>query len=384
MKDKAVAEHPDLPPEVKTPGKLSSDDATLNINARLCNSNPVQAALKDAVEDVKRILGVKDDGPKVLKKKRLRAKSFAADGEAAGVPKGEKSKSEKLKASRKQPKPPEKPSRRDDVDLSEEPSDYDEYADRLASGSENDDMANDDMTDVDALERQLAEEGIRNNSPSPKKISYNLRDDLSFTSSSSSSRSASPTPRKAVRTSTNNITSITEPDSPPRSLSPSPRKSARTKTTSFIPSLTMGGYISGSGSDIEDIDSAAAPKRNRRGQRARQQIWEQKYGVNAKHIQKQSRDVGWDRKRGAVEQGRGRGWHRVEGRARRASPDYNVGAVEGAAPVVRARARVAREEGGKKEGGEERPMHPSWEAAKKAKERREAPVAFAGVKTTFD
>ncbi|RDA84306.1 hypothetical protein CP532_4804 [Ophiocordyceps camponoti-leonardi (nom. inval.)] len=67
-----------------------------------------------------------------------------------------------------------------------------------------------------------------------------------------------------------------------------------------LPSL-MGGYVSGSES-ASDIDEAK-PK-PRRGQRARQAIWEKKYGSSAKHLQKPSRkderDAGWDMRRGAV------------------------------------------------------------------------------------
>ncbi len=63
--------------------------------------------------------------------------------------------------------------------------------------------------------------------------------------------------------------------------------------SAFLPSL-MGGYISGSES-ASDIDVAPPTRKNRRGQRARQAIWEKKYGEKAKHHQKakDTRNSGW-------------------------------------------------------------------------------------------
>ncbi|KAH8666786.1 Bud-site selection protein [Xylariales sp. PMI_506] len=97
-----------------------------------------------------------------------------------------------------------------------------------------------------------------------------------------------------------------------------PIKKAKTKTSAkaaaesasrgnstFLPSL-MGGYISGSESEASDIDVAPPVRKNRRGQKARQAIWEKKYKEKANHIKNQAqkggpgRDQGWDPKRGAV------------------------------------------------------------------------------------
>ncbi|KXJ89862.1 Bud-site selection protein, partial [Microdochium bolleyi] len=80
-----------------------------------------------------------------------------------------------------------------------------------------------------------------------------------------------------------------------------------TGTSAFLPTL-MGGYISNSESEASDIDVAPSLKKNRRGQRARQQIWEKKYGDKARHFSKpqtsqNARDLGWDPRRGAVGDG---------------------------------------------------------------------------------
>lgn len=337
LKSKAVAQHPDLPPEIKEPSKFASDAATLNVSARLCNSKPVQIALDTAVADVMRALGVKQDDPSALKKKRRRAKDFVNGDQPKGesVTDGQPSTSSTKKAA---PEPKQVDSDGDSI----ESDGYGEFDDRLASDSDDGDERDHDQ--VAELEAQLAEEGVRDRTASNRPSKYDLEVDLSLSDAESDARSATPEPRKA---------------------SPS-------KTRTFIPSLTMGGYVSGSGSDIEDVD--VAPKRNRRGQRARQQIWEQKFGSKAKHLQRQDRNSGWDKKRGAVGGNGGRGFERSH---RRASPDYGIGGT-GKAESTRKTAEPS------KTNAQDGPIHPSWQAAKKAKERREAPVAFKGTKTTFD
>jgi len=214
--------------------------------------------------------------------------------------------------------------------------------------------------DVDDLERHLEEEGISRQRRSPKvngagsSQGYDLAADLSM-SDATPSASPSPEPQKAA-------------------------KSVRPNKSSFVPSLTMGGYISGSGSDIDDID--IAPKKNRRGQRARQQIWEKKFGGKAKHLEKQDKDQGWDPKRGATDGGgrgaRGRGGSRggrgASSTARSARPGGRGPQSSGANDTA-VTVRKKDDEG---------PLHPSWLAAKAAKDKQSAPAKFEGKKITFD
>jgi len=65
--------------------------------------------------------------------------------------------------------------------------------------------------------------------------------------------------------------------SPPKSTKPAlAAKSSTTTTSQFLPSLAVG-YIRGGSSDVdEDIDDEIKERKNRRGQRARQAIWEKK------------------------------------------------------------------------------------------------------------
>ncbi|KAK3401904.1 Bud-site selection protein [Sordaria brevicollis] len=185
-----------------------------------------------------------------------------------------------------------------------------------------------------------------------------------------------------------------------------------TMDSTFLPTL-MGGYISGSES-ASDVDVAPARK-NRRGQRARQAIWEKKFKEEAKHLKKMqnARDAGWDMKRGAVEsdgkpwkkgslldiknKGKGgdekgddkegggapaaRGGDRGRGGGRGGRGGFGAGGRGGrdAAPATAApaaRAPKKRDDSG--------PLHPSWEAKKKAKEKEKLSAPFQGKKITFD
>lgn len=151
------------------------------------------------------------------------------------------------------------------------------------------------------------------------------------------------------------------------------------KSTTFLPSLSLGGYWSGSGSasDVDD-DSAGQlqVRKNRRGQQARRAIAEKKFGKNARHLQTQrvKRDEGWDARKGASggddrgKRGRGRG--REEGQAKTGRGPMSSGANS---DPVRVRPAKLAADG---------PLHPSWEAARKAKEQKKA-VAFQGTKVVF-
>jgi hypothetical protein len=129
--------------------------------------------------------------------------------------------------------------------------------------------------------------------------------------------------------------------------------SLREKPTSsaFLPSLSHATYIAGSDSDASDLSADFAPRKNRRGQRARQKIAEAKFGAKAKHLEKEDRNAGWDPKRGAVG-----GYGPLQ-------------SGENAIPLGR------KEEKKRDDKGE---LHPSWQAAKEAKERKMIKIDVGG------
>lgn len=170
---------------------------------------------------------------------------------------------------------------------------------------------------------------------------------------------------------------------PSLSPEPKPKKSkaakpaARPTDSTFLPSL-MGGYISGSES-ASDVD--VEPAKKRRGQRARQAIWEKKFGAKAKHLnqpgkKKQGRDSGWDMKRGAVDGddgGRRTPWKKGVSNpfARNGGGDDGHGGP---------RQEVQRPPPKRDDEGV---LHPSWEARKKSKDALKT-AAFSGQKVVFD
>ena len=179
-------------------------------------------------------------------------------------------------------------------------------------------------------------------------------------------------------------------EGPKASNSPTPpplrRKVAPpTGASSFLPTLGATGYYSGSesASDIDDNDEGppgAKPRKNRRGQTARRQIAQKKYGKEAKHFQSgnagsgNSRNSGWDAQRGAVDVR-----DHLAGRFSRG----RGGGRGGQRDIERVTIHAKRKEQptAKTATGTE---HPSWQAAKLRKQQSNPSTAFVGKKISFD
>lgn len=147
--------------------------------------------------------------------------------------------------------------------------------------------------------------------------------------------------------------------------------SSQPKKKQALPQLATG-YYSGGESD-EDVDNdkvvqeLTTERKNRRGQRARQKIWEKKYGKGAKHVIKNhERDLS-ERER-----------LKVEYEQRKAKRDVrdSYKAKKNAEMELK---RKEQEERASKLGVH----HPSWEAKRLAEDRLKN-VKFAGKKKTFD
>ncbi|KAK2075326.1 hypothetical protein P8C59_009460 [Phyllachora maydis] len=172
---------------------------------------------------------------------------------------------------------------------------------------------------------------------------------------------------------------------PASSSSRKPTQTARAlQGSTFLPTLLRNGYMAGSESasdlDDEDLDLRGAGRaraaRKRRGQRARQAIWELKYKAQARHLQRRQAggDAGWDARRGAVgPKDRARPWQ--SRRAGGGAGERGGGERRAGAPALPPKRRRQEEDAG--------PLHPSWEAARKAKEKT-LTAPFQGKKIVFD
>ena len=165
---------------------------------------------------------------------------------------------------------------------------------------------------------------------------------------------------------------------PSRSSGTEDRRTVKTPTSTFLPSLITGGYWSGSES-AEDLDEMQ-PRKNRRGQRARRAIWELKYGAGANHIRKAPRGKDRGSRRGPRESGAST-LTRKPTRGHDAVPSRQSSYLPGRQPPSFQRRDPQSRPGPKPEP--DRPIHPSWEAARESKQRKQA-ASFKGTKTVFD
>lgn len=200
--------------------------------------------------------------------------------------------------------------------------------------------------------------------------------------------SLSPTPSASPTLSRSPSPSLSSPEPEQTKVAKSSKpKATPTKPdlSTFLPTL-MGGYWSGSESSASDIEDAAPIKKNRLGQMARRAIWEKKYGEKANHIKTgkgpvgKGKDDGWDAERGAKEASSGRGG--FSGRGGRGGKESGRSRNFDQATGENAIAVESKKRGmGKKD--DVGVLHPSWQAAKKAKEAKKT-ATFQGKKVTFD
>lgn len=169
----------------------------------------------------------------------------------------------------------------------------------------------------------------------------------------------------------------------------------------FLPSLTIG-YIRGESdvsypSDSEGSAKGEKKRKNRRGQRARQAIWEKKYGRGARHLVKARNEEG-SRESKIRKDGIAKGSGRKVGQIKmhigmrpfrrdntasfgeRNGPRVGSNAMPGGGEAGRPGTRFGHENKGKKSDG---PLHPSWEAAKKRKAQNTSAFGM-GKKIVFE
>ncbi|KAJ5612453.1 hypothetical protein N7510_005647 [Penicillium lagena] len=345
--------------KISTEGPKSTAEA--NIQARLFKSTPVQKVMPDIMAGIRTLLKLEE--LPAGKQQNAKSKTGPAQKDKHAQRKPEEVEAESSSAGEKEAKPDSKkkslsttqrilPPEADQNISGAEGSESEDFAqfDNLVGGS--------DSEDEDSEEEASANHDLR----TQRNLKATAADDISI---SSVSRSPSPSPSF----------SAAEDAPPPPTKKPKdstkPSK-APAKDTTFLPSLMMGGYWSGSESEATDDEAAAGPpkRKNRMGQQARRALWEKKYGEKANHVQKEmkkqkrNRDAGWDVKRGAMDAGR-----------RGGRPQNRRDEQTGANTLPLGKSKSAAQDTG--------PLHPSWEAKKKAKEQAST-ASFQGTKVVFD
>ncbi|KIR96411.1 hypothetical protein L804_06246 [Cryptococcus deuterogattii 2001/935-1] len=182
---------------------------------------------------------------------------------------------------------------------------------------------------------------------------------------------------KRAKTTAPPLLSKTKPVKPEKA--DKPPKSAKDLTSSiFLPSLSIGftrGDDGDSDPDLDDDPNGVAGKqsvvrKNRRGQRARQAIWEKKYGKNAKHVvkaQEEEKRQAQKAREKAEAKGRTRdsGWGARSGKA--VGPAVNAASAPTAAAALH--TQKVYPESKQSQTEQKKSLHPSWEAAKLRKQK---------------
>jgi hypothetical protein len=327
--------------------KGSTEPATLNVLARLYKVAAVKKVVDDAIEQLKAVFAPGDAATKVQKDKKDVKKPKTApngdvemlDGSDEGDPfeafnsriaapsSGEEGSEGSVSDDERPPS------------IGDSESDHDPEAD-LEAGSESEEV--DEFQGFSGEEEGASDDDIA--------INHRIAPPSDISDSESEASSA------AISTSK----SKSKPKADP----------AQPTSSAFIPSFSHATYIAGSDSDASDLSADFAPRKNRRGQRARQKIAEAKFGAKAKHLEKADRNQGWDPKRGAVSTAKRGGYGPLQ-------------SGENAIPLGRKKAEPKKRD----DKGE---LHPSWQAAKLAKEKKmvkidvRAPVVGGGKKVVFD
>lgn len=357
MKQKDVASSPRLPPSVAAASKPTLDTATANVTARLYNAKPVKDAIIGVVPTIRAALGL-DNRPRVEKAAEVGSRENERSTSGQAQPQIASSKHTV-----------QDDSLSDYYSVSDNEM-FEEEDNQVPTGNGRADLdVSDDSEALAGLDARVAGSSDEDEPGDSAHLRDGAGSDASSQSSSVSEAAVNPPPPKRRESGKQN----------------------ERATAKFMPSLTMGGYVEGSDSDPEPFDDQPQRK-NRRGQRARQAIWEKKFGKGAKHLQKDAaktgkgagpgkRDEGWDPKRGAhsgstaPSKGYKPRWQQDREQRKRSGEDAASGGNAMELGPRKASKKLSHEPQG---------LHPSWEAAKRVKEQKQQGASFSGRKMVFD
>jgi hypothetical protein len=387
LKVKSFAESEQLPDEVKqvVPKPEGTEETLLaiqNVTSGMYNTKPVKDAMQQIVSEMYITMGIPT--PTVNVKKKVAAKDVSkAKSLGESLPVHQKEIISSDDSAKQSMKSGSEEGSWEGFDSEEDEAEGDDH-DEEQKGEE-DSLDEDELGRYDALLGADSDEDSFNEEEYKAKNPPQLRQRISLSLSPTPSGSPSPSHSPGLSPSLS-------PELQPRPAkvpkAPKAKPAPTTGGSTFLPTL-MGGYWSGSESSASDLeDLGPTTKKNRPGQAARRAIWEKKYGEKANHIKSgqapigkaKAKDDGWDAKRGAKESrpesSRGRRFG-ARGESQRGM-GRNFENVTGENAI--AIAPKPRGMGKKDDVGV---LHPSWQAAKKAKEMKKT-ATFQGKKVTFD
>ncbi|KAJ6508814.1 Bud-site selection protein [Mycena sanguinolenta] len=168
-----------------------------------------------------------------------------------------------------------------------------------------------------------------------------------------------PPPKKTKAASVSASATKAQTKAAPANAKVASQGKTTTSASQFLPSLAVGYVRGGSDdSDVEDADAGGGERKNRRGQRARQAIWEKKYGRGANHKKKEAAAAAAER----AEQ-------KAKWEARQAKREAAAaGRVQDGGWAGR-NAKTGTGVGGPAGAAKEKGLHPSWAAKKALKEK---------------
>lgn len=161
---------------------------------------------------------------------------------------------------------------------------------------------------------------------------------------------------------------------------------ASSKREYKLPELANGYFSGGSDDEDDEIDNdkvvkeATTQRKNRRGQRARQKIWAQKYGKEAKHVKQEQVIIASERERKRLE---------YEERCKRRELKAKINSAptgSNTAPLAERRPRTNTDDPVENPVEISKPVekeHPSW-VAKRLAEEKQKNARFQGTKIKFD
>jgi hypothetical protein len=343
-KKKRITLHPLWPKDLTIPELKKEEEAKMNVLSRLYGAPAVKEVITEVLKGVEETMGIKDEV------EAKATKEAAAKEDNTKSEKKEKKEKEAKEATEKERKKPVTKATEEEEEEDEEEEGENEPEEDLNEDDLWDRLMDPKSKDFAAFEDRIGASDDEDEDDDDTHDELTRTDDEwsggSEAEDDDEDEKKAPEPKKK--------TLAVAVEKPKKASKAAPASSA---SSTFLPSL-MSGYVSGGDSDPDaewhQQNAKRGPpekkeRKNRMGQQARRALWEKKFGARANHVRQQEEK-------------------------------------ERAKKMKAEKKKMEKEQ--EKKRIEEAPMHPSWEAARKAKEKAAAMASAIskpqGKKITFD